>query len=294
MFDRRQNINDIVNTQEGLSVSDYKDPSTFRGVLGLAQAGLGIGRTKTVSIEEEVMAKLTPEEQNRADKSDRGWKNVTEEGKALLSPKRRTFWKWAKDTRDKFMMDWMDRQYTAKRKLLEVGTDRAKKVYNNLITAAGASASAKAIFRKYEKLIYGGLNNTSKELLDRIIAERRLIAIDDNISKRKKNLNKAKKLTKEYKRGKEKLTADDARAALKRIREQLGEDKYNDLNNRADIYFGAMRESLKRLYDGGRITEEMRSHLILRGSSLFLTGLLCLGIAVPRRCPPYHPIFRWH
>lgn len=261
LFDKRENINNIVNTQEGLSVDQYKDPSVFRGKLGLAQAGLGIGRMKAASVEGEVMAKLTPQEQQRADRSDKGWKEVTEEGKRLLSPPKKSIKERLKDYKNKFMTNWFDRQFVAKKKLLSVDTNTAKNVYNRLITSAGASASAKAIFRKLDKAIYGGLSISKKEALDRIIAERRLIAIDENIERRNKKLEGNKKLTKSYKRGKLELTADDARAALKKLRQDLGADVYNDLVSRSDIYFDAMKSSLKRLYDGGRITEEQYLNL---------------------------------
>lgn len=256
LFNKRENIDNLVSTTDGMTRDTETKPGEFRGRIGLANAGLGLAVTRQ-NIDEAVEAKMTPQEQQRADRSDKGWKDVTEEGKKLLSPPKRGIKQRLKDTRDKFMTNWFDRQFDAKKKLLSVSTDDAKKVYNALITAAGASASAKNIFRQLDKAIFSGLSSSQKEALDRIIAERRLVAIDDNIKKRNEKLKKAKKLTKSYKRGKLELTADDAKAALKRMREQLGAEAYNDLNNRADLYFDAMRSTLKRLYDGGRITEQM-------------------------------------
>lgn len=260
LFNKRENIDNLVSTTEGMTRETETKPGEFRGKLGLAQAGLGLGVIRQ-SIDEAVEAKMTPQEQQRADRSDKGWKDVTEEGKRLLSPPKRSIKQRLVSARDKFMTNWFDRQFDAKKKLLSVSTDAAKKVYNGLITAAGASSSAKNTFRQYDKAIYSGLSLSQKEALDRIIAERRLVAIDDNIKKRNKKLKNAKKLTKSYKRGKLELTADDAKAALKRMREQLGAEAYNDLNNRADMYFDAMRSTLKRLYDGGRITEQMYLNL---------------------------------
>ena len=260
LFDKRQNIDELVDTVDGLSKDAETKPGEFRGKIGLAQAGLGIGVIKQ-SIDEAVSAKMTPEEGKRADRSDKGWKEVTEEGKRLLSPPKRSLKQRFKEGINNFMTNWMDRQFDVKKKLLKTKDATAKEVYNRLITAAGASASAKNVFRQFDKLIYGKLSEKNKEALDRIIAERRLIAIEENISKRKKNLKNAKNLTEGYKRGRQGLTADDARAALKRMREQLGEDTYNDLNNRADVYFQAMSDQLKRLYEGGRITEKMYLNL---------------------------------
>jgi hypothetical protein len=142
----------------------------------------------------------------------------------------------------------IDRQSKIKRAVLDIGLRNA---YDRIVNKAGTSARANDKYLRAEKKIYKGLSEDEIKLLDDIIFARRVIQIDKNFDARKQ------------KRPKHPLgyTSENAVFELDSFKEKLGEEKYNDLIRRSDLYFDEFRSILKDLYDSGLITEETYENL---------------------------------
>lgn len=151
-----------------------------------------------------------------------------------------------------------DKQYIAKMLLNKSGM---KAVQNLIINAHGASAAAKMQFEEaYEKIykykvtvkVKGGLKVSYEALstkdrndLDEIIQAKRFIAIDTNREAR----------------GLDPIThpnfnnKDKSEKFLSGLRKELGDEKYNDLVRRADLYFETYKSLLKNVYENGLISK---------------------------------------
>jgi hypothetical protein len=167
------------------------------------------------------------------------YKSYEESIKPKISPK--TFIEGAKK-------QLIDRQSKIKNAVLDLGLRNA---YDRIVNKAGASARANDKYNRAEKKIYGGLSEKDIKTLDKIIFNRRVIQIDENFDARKE------------KRPKHPLgfKSEDARRDLNNFKNSLGEEKYNDLIRRSDLYFEEFRSTLKDLYDAGLVSEEMYNDL---------------------------------
>lgn len=145
----------------------------------------------------------------------------------------------------------LDRQAYIKRLINRIDNKSAKKAYDLLVTKAGASALASERFKRAEKEIYGGLSSQDLTTLDKMIYAKRIIAVNENRAK----------LGMEPYTGMDGYSLDDARQDLTDFKTLLGEDKYNDLSNRATSYFDVFKKNLKKLYDSGRISKEVYESL---------------------------------
>jgi hypothetical protein len=191
----------------------------------------------------------------------------------------------------------IDRQSKIKNAVIDLGLRNA---YDRIVNKAGASARANDKYNRAEKNIYGGLNEKDIETLDKIIFNRRVIQIDENFDKRRLDaearvksaqnelsnwmssnigkkseaaleqkkaiqdkLSRAKKDVDASKRPKHPLgfKSEDARRDLDGLKQSIGEEKYNDLVRRSDLYFEEFRSTLKDLYDAGLVSEEMYNDL---------------------------------
>jgi hypothetical protein len=191
----------------------------------------------------------------------------------------------------------IDRQSKIKNAVIDLGLRNA---YDRIVNKAGASARANDKYNRAEKNIYGGLNEKDIETLDKIIFNRRVIQIDENFDKRRLDaearvksaqnelsnwmssnigkksesalkqkkeiqdkLSQAKKDVEASKRPKHPLgfKSEDARRDLDGLKQSIGEEKYNDLVRRSDLYFEEFRSTLKDLYDAGLVSEEMYNDL---------------------------------
>jgi hypothetical protein len=142
----------------------------------------------------------------------------------------------------------IDRQSKIKKAVLDIGLRNA---YDRIVNKAGTSARANDKYLRAEKKIYKGLSENEIKLLDDIIFARRVIQIDKNFDARKQ------------KRPKHPLgyTSENAVFELDSFKEKFGEQKYNDLIRRSDLYFDEFRSILKDLYDSGLITKETYENL---------------------------------
>ena len=191
----------------------------------------------------------------------------------------------------------IDRQSKIKNAVIDLGLRNA---YDRIVNKAGASARANDKYNRAEKNIYGGLNEKDIETLDKIIFNRRVIQIDENFDKRRLDaearvksaqnelsnwmssnigkksesalkqkkeiqdkLSQAKKDVEASKRPKHPLgfKSEDARRDLDGLKQSIGEEKYNDLVRKSDLYFEEFRSTLKDLYDAGLVSEEMYNDL---------------------------------
>jgi len=140
-----------------------------------------------------------------------------------------------------------------------------------LSVRAGSSASAKNIFEKANEKIFKGVFGDDFDILNDIIVLRRIISIEksrpirikkledmlekESDEKKIKNLKKKIKDLKEFKHPKD-LNQETAQAELDRLRNELDEDKFNDLNERANNFFQATKDILDRKLKEGLINQE--------------------------------------
>lgn len=139
-----------------------------------------------------------------------------------------------------------ERQKNIKDLITSFGNKSAKNAYNRLVTKSGASGLASFEFKEASKKIYGGLKKSDLSNLDKIIYAKRIKSINESRLKEGRPLYK----------GMKGYSLDDANADLKRYKFELGDKKFEDLNNRASEYFNEYRKSLRDLYDSGRISKE--------------------------------------
>ncbi|MDR6548535.1 hypothetical protein J2810_004625 [Chryseobacterium rhizosphaerae] len=162
--------------------------------------------------------------------------------RALLNPKKpllERFRKW----RAKISQNTFDRQWLPKKYLSSIG---ARNTENRMVNFAGASAKAKHIFEKASDIIFKGLNREDRSLLNNIIQQRRIIAIDENIESR--NL-----VPIDHSNNMNKFTAE---AYLQNKKQELGDKKFNEMMRRADAYFNEFNDVLTSMRNEGLITQQ--------------------------------------
>ncbi|MCL1656819.1 hypothetical protein M2T79_09435 [Elizabethkingia miricola] len=155
---------------------------------------------------------------------------------------------WLKNKVEHGIVSGVDRQFIPKRILENIG---AKAVSNRMIAYAGSSTIAKEKFDKVQKSVYDGLNRSELELLDKIIAAKRFIAIDKN--------RKEKGLPVVDHPGYQ--DASTAQKALDAYKSEIGEDAFTKLNKRADAYFDAFKNILSDMRESGLISNEVYEEL---------------------------------
>jgi hypothetical protein len=145
----------------------------------------------------------------------------------------------------------IDRQSDIKRIIKGIGSKQSKKAFNLLVTRAGAKGYANYRFKEASKKIYKNLKSSEIDILDKIIYARRIVSINEN---------RAARGLEAY-RGIDGYSEAEARRDLDRIKSELGDKKFNQINGRADEYFNVFSETLKNLYESGRITEDTYNNL---------------------------------
>ena len=145
----------------------------------------------------------------------------------------------------KTALRWWDRQYLPKATLMKAD---GKVVRNYMITAKGATGYAKDIYDKAYKKIYKGLPHKDLPTLEKILFQKRFLAIDKN--RRERDLPSI-------------IHADFQNetvslAYLAEIKKQLGDDKYNDLTKRAEAYFDTFKLLLNNMEESGIITKDTK------------------------------------
>ena len=170
------------------------------------------------------------------------FKSTAQEQRELLENKK-TLKEWAKKVYSKFVKRFSDRQYDIKRLL---SSEEFKKTESLLVNSHGASGYANKLFESAYDIIYRGLNQKTRDLLDEIIQARRFITIDKNRSQR----------------GLEPVTNPNfidgnvSQKFLDKLKEEIGEEAFNDLNKRADEYFKTYSQILDQMFEEGFLTQE--------------------------------------
>lgn len=198
-------------------------------------------RQRATEIYENVSKGVTPE---KVVKSVPSIDDAYDASKKLLdSQKNKKMFTW--DAARKF---FLDRQATLKAAILKAGM---KNAYNLLVNRAGSGARANYFFSKQEKAIYDGLSSKDIEALDKIIMLRRIAEIDKNFDVRgeKRPIHPNK------------LNFESAQIGLAEKRKDLGDAKFNELNDRANQYFDAFKSLLDSMYDEGLINEDLYNRL---------------------------------
>ena len=151
----------------------------------------------------------------------------------------------------KIMSGLFDRQSDIKRGILGLSSRYGRRAYNRLVNKAGASGFASFRFKEAEAKIYKKLNKKELNALDKLIYARRIISV---------NANRRDTGRKGYV-GMDGFSDANAQMEIEKIKNELGQDKFNDLMARADIYFETFEQNLKTLRESGRISEETYNDL---------------------------------
>ncbi|MFH6944643.1 LPD23 domain-containing protein [Flavobacterium sp. FlaQc-50] len=150
---------------------------------------------------------------------------------------------YLRDAYRNFVKRFTDRQYLSKTLLNKSGLKNTK---NLIINAHGASGKAKLLFEEAYNKIYKGLTRAERNTLDEIIQAKRFIAIDENREAR--DLEPVSHPNFIDKNKSEKF--------LSKLEKVLGNEKYADLEKRAEHYFKTYKDLLKQVYDNGLISKE--------------------------------------
>ncbi len=158
----------------------------------------------------------------------------------------------------KLALWFFDRQYVPKMVLKKAGLNLIR---NYMITSKGASGYARYMYDEAYKKIYqtarkvaGGtivydtLTTADIKLLDKMIMIRRIIAIDKNRAERG--------LPPVVQTGF--LNGAESQLALDAIKDEIGEEKFKDMNKRADEYFKAFKDILDNMVESGLVSEDFR------------------------------------
>lgn len=148
-----------------------------------------------------------------------------------------------KVTLRKLIEKFTDRQFVPKKLLEETGMDNT---YNRFINNNGSSGRAKEWMDKLEDKVFKGIYGEDYRNLNKIIDARATISIDQY--REKEGLPPI-----DHHNGFNQYYAQDA---LNILREKIGDEKFNELNKRADEYFKQHHEMIDRLLENGLISKD--------------------------------------
>lgn len=225
-------IEELVNN--GNSLSDIYD-AVRRMKLSNKREGVlnEMYENKVRDIFEEINnSKLTPEEAYNQMQSQQD--AVTE----AIRDKRTRQQKIKSGIRN-FIKYVSDRQYLPKKLLQEIG---ANNTVNRMITMAGSSSRASEIYNKLDEKIFKGLKQEDKSDLNKMIVALRILSIEKN-----RNERGLPPIKHPYANPEE---------GLKFLKEKLGDEKYADLEKRANEYFKAFKGILSDMRDNGLISQD--------------------------------------
>tara|TARA_R110002167_G_scaffold331706_1_gene538403 strand:+ start:49049 stop:55918 length:6870 start_codon:yes stop_codon:yes gene_type:complete len=142
-----------------------------------------------------------------------------------------------------FMAKWVDRQYLPKKMFNLAG---GEVVRNYMIAQKGSSGRAKFLYDEAYAKIYRGLSSKQIKVLDMFIFAKRVIAIDENRSKRGAHDVMSPGG----------INLITAKAELQKFREEVGEKVYKDYERRANEYFKVFHDMLQESVKSGLISKE--------------------------------------
>lgn len=194
-------------------------------------------RTALILKKREADQQLTPEQAVAESKqaADKAREDMIVENKSELTGVEKTM--------NKFVDEFVDRQGSVKATLSKAGF---KNTQDYMVTKLGASAAAKQQNDAINQKVYRGMSETEQQTFDEIVALRRIIAVDKSRSERG--------LAPVLHQGNQ--TSVSAKKALDGYKEQLGVDKFNELDAKADVLFDEYRNVLEDLRSEGMISQE--------------------------------------
>lgn len=138
-----------------------------------------------------------------------------------------------------------DRQYLQKKLLQEIG---ANNTVNRVIAMAGSSSRASEIYSQLNKKIFEGLDQYGKLDLNAMIVAKRILSIEKN--RKDRGLPPIKH-----------PYANPEKALLK-MKSEIGDSKYYDLENRTNEYFKAFKSILTDMQKNGLISQDSYDNMI--------------------------------
>lgn len=199
---------------------------------------------KEKEIAKDVIARIEPQtEESRANKFQK-MLDKAEKDRAKMAKSKFSFRNIIKGFKEKFI----DRTAFAK----DIFKKAKLKVYNTslidyIVADGGSSGRAAEIFKDVYKKVYYKLTNADVSILDGIIQAKRLIALETQ----RKEQDKSDVITSGF------VSSADAKSYLNKLKEKIGEKKFNDLNDRAEEFFSYYNNMLKEMYDEGFIDQDM-------------------------------------
>jgi len=178
-------------------------------------------------------------------------------GKEALKDKTKK--KTWKGTKRRLREKIFDRQTRVKDTLKGLDSKQGEKAKTMLVNKAGASGYANKRFKEAEESIFKkkvagvsvDLSADETRQLNNIIYSERIISI-----------NKSREAKGEEKYiGRLGFDSVAAQESLDKIKSEVGDKKFKDLTNRANIYFTTLKKSLERGYKAGLISEEVYNEL---------------------------------
>ncbi|MEX0313537.1 MAG: hypothetical protein AB3N18_05125, partial [Allomuricauda sp.] len=148
-----------------------------------------------------------------------------------------------KEATRKAIRMFTDRQFISKKLVDEIG---AQSVKDLMINSHGSSGKARRMFEDSYGKIYKGLKDSDRNALDEIIQLRRFVTIDK--SRAEKDL--APVAHPDY------IDGEVAQKSLDQYKSELGDKKFENLDQRADSYFKVYSDLLKAMEKNGLISKE--------------------------------------
>lgn len=156
---------------------------------------------------------------------------------------KKTVKQYLKGKYQNIIKNWSNRQVQAQSLLSKTGMVNT---LNLSINSHGYSGKAKRMFQESYDKIFKGLSTEKREILDKVIQAKRFIAIDNNRAER--GLDPVKHP--DY------INKDESQKYLDKLKKEIGDEAFYDINSRAKEYFKTYKKLLKDVYENGLISEE--------------------------------------
>jgi len=199
---------------------------------------------KDREIAQDVLVRAEPQNEASRYSKFQNVMNKAKKDREKLSSSRFTLKNIVKGFKEKFLDRTSFAKTVFKKAKLKV---KNTSLVDYMIADNGSSGRAAEIFKNIYRKIYYKLNNDEVEILDWIIQAKRLISLESQ----RKTQGKSDVINPGN------LTKDDARAALDNLKKELGDKKFNKLNDRAEEFFSYYQDMLKEMYEEGFIDKDM-------------------------------------
>lgn len=242
----RQQI--TIETVEGLPTKVIGGQDAILALKEVKKKGMPIREVKVNFVEKDITNSLDP---SAVAKANKGFRTDRDAEASLLSRAK-------KSIKDKLVRTAVDASGNVKRELLQSAGALGRKAVMDLELTAGATPRAVAVANDAWQRIYRNLSNkdgtganvggvtvsTERELFDQFTRAQRIIAIE------KSKLGKAKKP--KFEAG---TTGHDMVNWLQALKQQVGPEKYAEMNIRSQALFDVAYTQLERILNEGLISK---------------------------------------